>query len=237
MIGTRLNDNSPKTILIDADSLLYFSSYTSESDQIFSETKLSEKIYDILNIIENTYTVDRYFIFVKGQNNFRYKIFPAYKSKRPKKHPIIDTLSKYLVDSFNAVQSHNAESDDYVYSYSQHPQFLGKSIICSVDKDLRQIPGIHYDYQKNRFIIISEEEGMYNLAIQMIMGDAADGIPGLKGYGIKTAEKIIRRGMSKYQMIKAIFKEYQKNCSQPQDEMRLNYKLLKLHHVTLNEKI
>ena len=193
-----------KVVLIDADSLLYFSSYRSEEDQVLSETKLSEKIYDILNIIETQYTVEKYFLFVKGKDNFRYKIYTDYKKNRPQKHPIIDTLNKYLIETFGAIQSHNAESDDYVFAYSQTPEYKGRSIICSVDKDLLQIPGIHYDYQKNKYHIITEEQGRYNLAIQMITGDAADGIKGLKGYGIKKAEKLIKLGMSNYQYIKVI---------------------------------
>lgn len=241
MIGTKsrlVEDNDlDKVVLIDADSLMYFSSYGSEDDLVLSETKLSEKIYDILNIVGNSYNVEKYYVFVKGKNNFRYKIYPDYKKNRPEKHPIIDVLNKYLVESFEAIEAHNAESDDYVFSYSQLPEYKGRCIICSVDKDMLQVPGIHYDYQKNRFHIIDEETALYNLAIQMIMGDAADGIPGLRGYGPKKAEKLIRKGMSKYQCVRIIFKEYLKNCKSPEEAkslIRLNYKLLKLQAVNVS---
>lgn len=242
MIGTKskltVDNTENKVILIDADSLLYFSSYGSEEDQLLCETKLSEKIYDILNIVGNSYNVEKYYIFVKGKNNFRYKIFPEYKKNRPPKHPIIDVLNYYLVSEFGAIESHNAESDDYAFSYSQLPQYKGRAIICSVDKDMLQIPGIHYDYQKNKFHIISDEDARYNLAIQMIMGDAADGIAGLRGYGPKKAEKIITRGMNNYQCIKAILKEYLRNypdANSAKEAMRLNYKLLKLQRVNVEE--
>jgi 5'-3' exonuclease len=235
MIGTKKVElNDEYTILIDADSLMYFSSYGSEEDQVLSETKLSEKIYDILNIVEQNYNIKEWHVFVKGKNNFRYKIFPDYKKRRPEKHPIIDVLNQYLVDEFGAIEAHNAESDDYVFSYSQLPENKGKAIMCSVDKDLRQIPGIHYDYQKNKFIIVDEETAIYNLAIQMIMGDAADCIPGLRGYGPKKAENLIKKGMTKYQYIKVILNEYRKNCKSPEEAkklVRLNYKLLKLQRV------
>jgi 5'-3' exonuclease len=239
MIGTRKTEE-PMVALIDADSLLYFSSYGSEEDQLLSETKLSEKIYDILNIIEQNYNLEEYRIFVKGKNNFRYKIYPQYKGKRPQKHPIIDVLNQYLVENFGAIESHNAESDDYAFSYSQHPKFKGRTIICSVDKDMLQIPGLHYDYQKNKFINISEEEGNYNLAIQMIMGDSADNVVGLKGYGPVKAKKLISIGMSRYQMIRIIYKEYLKNCESPEkakELLRLNYKLLKLHKMDIESII
>lgn len=243
MIGTKskltVDNTENKVVLIDADSLMYFSSYGSEEDQILSETKLSEKIYDILNIVGNSYNVEKYYVFVKGSNNFRYKIFPQYKKNRPEKHPIIDVLNKYLVDNFGAIEAHNAESDDYVFSYSQLPEYKDRTIICSVDKDMLQIPGIHYDYQKNKFHVITEEEARYNLAIQMIMGDAADGIPCLKGYGPKKAQALIQRGMTETQMKKVILKEYQKNCLSPEEakaQIRLNYKLLKLHKVAVESE-
>ena len=225
-----------KVVLIDADSLLYFSSYGSEEDQILSETKLTEKLYDILNILETQYSIEKYFVFVKGKNNFRYKIYPEYKKNRPPKHNIIDVLNKHLIDNFGAIESHNAESDDYVFAYSQIPEYKGRTIICSVDKDLLQIPGVHYDYQKNRYHVISEDQGRYNLAIQMIMGDAADGIKCLKGYGIKAAERLIKLGMTSYQCIKVILTEYQRNFSDPKAEIRLNYKLLKLQNINIDKK-
>lgn len=233
MIGTKvvLGAQESRVVLIDADSLMYFSSYGSEEDQVFSETKLSEKIYDILNIVGTSYNIDKYHIFVKGSNNFRYEIFPLYKRNRPEKHPIIDSLNKYLVDSFGAIEAHNAEADDYVFSFSQLPEYKDRCVICSVDKDMLQIPGIHYDYQKNKFITVSEDEAKYNLAIQMIMGDAADGISGLKGYGPVKASRVIQKGMTNYQYMKAILKEYKKNCLSPKDEARLNYKLLKLKYM------
>lgn len=244
MIGTKskltVDNTEDKVVLIDADSLMYFSSYGSEEDQLLSETKLSEKIYDILNIVGQSYNVEKYYVFVKGKNNFRYKIFSAYKKNRPAKHPIIDILNQYLVENFQAIESHNAEADDYVFSYSQFPPYKGRAIICSVDKDMLQIPGIHYDYQKNKYHHISEEDGSYNLAIQMIMGDAADGIQGLKGYGPVKAQKLVSKGMTTYQYIKTILKEYQKNCLTPQqakDEIRLNYKLLKLQKVDVESLV
>ncbi len=232
------NDNN-YIVVIDADSLMYFSSYGSEEDQILSETKLSEKIYDILNIIGNSYNIERYYVIVKGSNNFRYKLYKDYKKNRPEKHPIIDVLNKYLVENFGAIESHNAEADDYAYSYSQLPEYKGRVVICSVDKDLLQIPGTHYDYQKNKYHYIDEDTARYNLAIQMIMGDSADGIQGLRGYGIKKAEKLISKGMSEYQCIKTILKEYQKNCLNSQEakeQVRLNYKLLKLHLVNVKSE-
>lgn len=240
MIGTKSrlvennNNQEDYVVLIDADSLMYFSSYGSEEDQITCEVKLSEKIYDILNIVGNSYNIEKYYVFVKGKNNFRYKIYPEYKKNRPAKHPIIDVLNQYLVENFGAIESHNAESDDYAYSYSQLPEYKGRCIICSVDKDMLQIPGIHYDYQKNKFHVIDEETARYKLAIQMIMGDAADGITGLKGYGPKKAEKIIKKGMSTFSCIRAILKEYMINTKSPEEAkelVRLHYKLLKLQRV------
>lgn len=232
------------TALIDADSLLYFSCYGSEEDKDLSEAKLSEKIYDILNILSSSYNITSFCLFVKGNNNFRYKIYPDYKAKRPEKPEMVDILKQYLIDEFNTVISHNAESDDYVYTYSQLDCFKDKCIICSVDKDMLQIPGLHYNYQKNIYIPVDDFQSRYSLAFQMLKGDTTDNIKCLKGYGEKTAQKILGKTSSSNQyserdLIRILIQEYKKmyniNNNEYKEQIRLNYKLLKLQKMNVDE--
>lgn len=64
-------------------------------------------------------------------------------------------------------------------------------IICSVDKDLLQIPGKHYNFVKKEFSEVSEIEGLRNFYKQMLIGDAADHVFGVKGIGKVRAAKLI----------------------------------------------
>lgn len=64
-------------------------------------------------------------------------------------------------------------------------------IICSVDKDLLQIPGKHYNFVKKEFCKVSEIEGLRNFYKQMLIGDPADNIFGVKGIGKVKAANLI----------------------------------------------
>ena len=62
-------------------------------------------------------------------------------------------------------------------------------ILCSPDKDLRQIPGRLYDMKELQ--TITKEEGDKWHYIQSLAGDQTDGYAGVPGYGIKTAAKYL----------------------------------------------
>jgi DNA polymerase-1 len=67
--------------------------------------------------------------------------------------------------------------------------------VVSGDKDMKQVPGKHYwPFAKdleNTFDKVSPRQAMGMLWKQALTGDMTDGIPGLKGVGPKTAEKIL----------------------------------------------
>jgi 5'-3' exonuclease len=67
-----------------------------------------------------------------------------------------------------------------------------QSVIVSIDKDLLQIPGSHYNFVKSEFTEVSEEEGMFSFYIQLLMGDSTDNVSGCPGIGPKKAEKALR---------------------------------------------
>ncbi|MCW8983153.1 MAG: hypothetical protein OQK13_03830, partial [Gammaproteobacteria bacterium] len=66
------------------------------------------------------------------------------------------------------------------------------SILCSPDKDLDQVPCMHYDPNKGEVYVIDEEIADACLYVQILTGDSTDSIPGVKGIGPKKAEKLLR---------------------------------------------
>jgi len=60
-------------------------------------------------------------------------------------------------------------------------------IICSPDKDMRQIPGDLYDFSDG-VVTITEEEGRHWHYVQTLAGDQTDGYSGVPGFGVKRAE-------------------------------------------------
>lgn len=103
-----------------------------------------------------------------------------------------------------------------------------ETVICSRDKDLRQIPGWHYSWECGSQASIgpvhTDEKGFlketrdgkiigYGLTFlfyQMIVGDSVDNIPGLPKYGPKAALKYIVPNMSVENMYNTVLTLYEK---------------------------
>jgi 5'-3' exonuclease len=65
------------------------------------------------------------------------------------------------------------------------------SVIASIDKDLLQIPGKHYNWKLDSFFDVTPIEGLRSFYQQVLSGDPADNIKGCKGIGPKKAKEII----------------------------------------------
>ena len=67
-------------------------------------------------------------------------------------------------------------------------------ILCSIDKDLLGIPGWHYNWNKDSWpTYVSQEEADHNWLVQLLTGDATDGIRGMEGIGPVKAKKLIEK--------------------------------------------
>ena len=94
---------------------------------------------------------------------------------------------KVVMNTYPTLLFPDLEADD-VISFLQ----CEHTFVFSNDKDLKQIPGLHFCSDRKDLITVSQEEAFENLFYQMIIGDSIDCIPGLKGYGPKKAQEIIR---------------------------------------------
>ncbi len=100
-------------------------------------------------------------------------------------------LKQYLIDHHNAITVEGAEADDAcsVLSWQEWNKYKGLRLpltcCCTIDKDLRMVPGLHFDYSKNQFNWVSEIEGQRSFWTQMITGDKTDNIVGLSESGGK----------------------------------------------------
>ena len=81
------------------------------------------------------------------------------------------------------------EADD---SLAQEQTEKGdKTVIVSIDKDMLQVPGWHYNFVNRTMQYKNHAEGFHSFCVQMLMGDKVDNIIGLSRVGIKTALKIL----------------------------------------------
>jgi len=69
-------------------------------------------------------------------------------------------------------------------------------IICSIDKDLLQVAGEHYNFVTGNFSTISPRQGMLNFYYQMIMGDSSDNIFGFDGKARQKVPKFLEPTIS-----------------------------------------
>lgn len=139
---------------------------------------------DILYITE----AQEYRAFLTGSNNFRKQINPEYKANRKDK-PLpmwLKSCRDYLVKEWNAEITDGYEADDAL-GVAQTPD----TIVCSIDKDLLQIPGRHYNFVKQEFQEVLEADGVRHFYKQLIIGDRSDNIFGVKGAGPVKASKLI----------------------------------------------
>lgn len=119
-----------------------------------------------------------YRIFLSGGENFRHHIYPQYKANRASlpRPEYLQPIREHLVKAWNAEVVVNIEADDAMGIYQTQD-----TIICSIDKDMLQVPGRHYNFVKNEFYDINDVDGRRHFWLQMIMGDRADNVPGYDG--------------------------------------------------------
>jgi DNA polymerase-1 len=88
------------------------------------------------------------------------------------------------------------EADDVMGILSTHPDLLpGEKVIVSVDKDMKTIPGLLFNPDKDREPRrIEQHVADYWHLYQALMGDPTDGFPGCPGIGPKRAQKILMDG-------------------------------------------
>lgn len=197
-----------KIVLIDADSLIFYSSKDTIEESI---QNLKQRISSIIEKTES----NKFILFLTGSKCFRYDIFPEYKIgrkkvKKPPKKPLkyIKTLKAFLLEEYKSCLIQELEADDLVaYYYSNLLDF--ETVVSSPDKDvLGQLVGTHYNYGKDEFVeVATQKEADRFLAFQLLYGDPGDDIPGLaertqymkkkygldnrKGVGEVTANKIL----------------------------------------------
>lgn len=131
-------------------------------------------------------------LYIRGQDNFRYSIFPDYKGNRTKPVPrYLEDCREYLVSNWGAKLCNGIETDDMLGI--QQTKYGEESIIASYDKDLKQVPGWHYNFKTGEKFYVSPVMGLRNFYRQVITGDGSDNIPSYDGKMRNTTPNFIKK--------------------------------------------
>lgn len=131
-------------------------------------------------------------VYLSGADNFRKKInrVTKYKGNRDRtEKPIhLQAVRDYLVVNYGADIINGMEADDAIGIDATK---LDDAIVCSLDKDLDQIPGWHYNWVKDVTYPVTPQDAEYQFYSQMLMGDPSDNVLGIPGVGEVKAGKIL----------------------------------------------
>lgn len=157
-------------------------------------------------------------VLLSGPDNFRHDIATVapYKGNRDDAHrPVYyQQIRNYMTEFWDAEVISGREADDEC-SIAQRA-WNGNSIICTIDKDLDQVPGWHYDYWKKVLYFTEEHEGELLFFKQVLKGDSTDNIPGCHRVGDLRADAIVDElyvsyGMDREQIWSGIVDVYAKS--------------------------
>ena len=171
----------------------------------FAITVLRQMIKGILDgVSEHTGGNVDFQMYLSGKTNFRNDVKANHKYKGNRDNvakPVhYAALREALEDKYFAIVSDNKEADDDL-AIAQCTLSVD-TCIASIDKDLLQVAGLHYDIVKKTMTTVTEDEGLKLFYEQLLKGDAVDNIIGLKGIGLVKARKLLKDAHTEAEMFK-----------------------------------
>ena len=219
---------------------------------------MQEKTLKIYNAIEelnknasteyhiNLMSFEYYITYCK--NSIRKNISSHYKSNR-KPNKYVSALRSKLIEESTVLYHDEYEADDLIADRAKELREQGVNyLIISIDKDLKQIPGYHFDYypiyekdeEGNKVFknlkglsFTSEYESWYMLAFQCLAGDSGDRVTGIPQIGSVKANKILHGATTYRQMLYRVVAAYIRNAHKFEDgdwhaNLYMNYRLVYL---------
>lgn len=161
---------------------------------------LRTQVDSVIKEVRQKYRIDRrdlrVDIYLSTGSNFRDTLakLKPYKGNRDAKHKPVHfkAMTDELQKRYKIIDATGYEADDAVsIAAAQMAETGQRYVIATIDKDLDQIPGMHYDYLKKVFYEVSEEDGRRWFWQQVLSGDGTDNIGGACKIGPKRAETLI----------------------------------------------
>ena len=208
----------PRLAILDADILVYKIGFASED---VSEEICLGRVTKLVNeIVYQDLKCDDYKAYITGKGNYRNELAvtePYKGNRKDAKRPVHYDAIRTHLQRLGAELVEGSEADDAVATEATKTG----GWIVSIDKDLDQVAGWHYNFVKHEEYYVTEEEGLRNLFTQVLTGDRTDNIIGLKGIGPKKAEKLLQDCKTEREYYDACLKAYDGNQLRVDENLNL----------------
>jgi DNA polymerase-1 len=205
------------TLLIDADPICYRAAQAAEEELDFSQDltfivgnfrRGKDIVRQEIDKLISRFDAGEIVLFFTGTQNFRKEVDPEYKSHRIKRKPAgYLKLKNWCMKQWPSYMEERLEADDLLGIHATSGQYKN-FVLCSPDKDLRQIPCRQFD-GTNEFDV-TPAQGKRKFWEQVLTGDPTDGYKGVVGIGSKRAKEILDKVKdgSYYEAVLAAYKEH-----------------------------
>lgn len=209
-----------RTALIDGDIVAFQAAAAAQAHQL-DELELQERILStVKDWADRAFCIDS-IVTMSGprETNFRKEVFPLYKSNRPDERPeFLPMAQRIIEDNFTTFKREILEADDCMgilatLRGADGEQVIMNPVIVSPDKDMRTVPGWHFnprieDKRGEDFPVhVSKQAADRAFVIQWMIGDTTDGYKGIDRFGEKGAEKLLAE-TSPDEWIEAALRKY-----------------------------
>ena len=170
-------------------------------------------------------------LLLSGDTNFRNdiaKVRPYKEARRSRPKPLyFQDIKDFMVRRWRAKVVEGCEADDVCAMIMHASVDEGNpAVLASIDKDLDQVPGMHYNYDKKEFYQVTAAEAQRFFYCQILAGDDTDSVPGIYKVGIPTANKLLGRATTERTMWRTVLTEYAKakeykDCGRPFKEIAI----------------
>ena len=210
------------TLLIDGDVFVFRCAYVAQEQVDWGNGLISSwvdtfkaqrMLKHALNTLKEKLNADDMIIALSSPISFRKTLAPSYKENRLFREPLLayKTLREFVKKSYASQELSGLEGDDVLGILATSPE-QKDTIIISLDKDLQQIPGKHYNIDKpdQGITEVTSRQATLFFYTQILTGDTTDGYSGCPGIGPKSAAKILQEVSTHFEAWQRIVQAYEK---------------------------
>lgn len=142
-------------------------------------------------------------------DNFRRRVLPTYKAHRKGQKPLCYwKLCDWMKQEGDVYIRPSLEADDCIGILATMEKNRDNCLIISGDKDMKTLPGRQYDFLRDTYAELSEEDADRNFLMQTLTGDPTDGYSGCPKIGAVNATRILDEDCSWAAVVKAYEKQH-----------------------------